>query len=197
MLKIGVTGGIGTGKSTVCAVFSLLSIPVFDADREAKRLMHDDPELVGKIKSEFGTFVYDSQDRLDRKALASLVFADSYKLERLNSFVHPAVFQAYHTWASGKASYPYVVKEAALMYESGADRMNDFNIVVAAPEKLRIERVLKRDGLAREQVLERIRKQLPEDEKRAKADFIIYNDEQQLVIPQVLKLHQFFLSQRA
>lgn len=192
MLKVGITGGIGSGKTTVCEIFELLGIPVFNADDNAKTLMVTDGVLIAEIKSAFGAASYFEDGTLNGKYIADLVFSDPEKLALLNSFVHPAVFRAMDIWTLKQTS-PYVLKEAALLFESGSYLNNDFNILVSAPEELRIARVMKRDNLTAEKVKERIQNQLPEEEKKAKADFIIYNNETEFLITQVLALHHQFI----
>ena len=189
MLKIGITGGIGSGKTTVAKVFELLDIPVFYADDIAKKLMVEDQVLIQQIKTEFGADAYFSDQTLNRKYISNLVFNDPYQLKKLNSFVHPAVFRAFDVWYSQQKS-PYVLKEAALLFETNSYQQNHFNILVSSPLPLRIERVMKRDHVAKEQVLERIATQLPEETKQALADFEIQNNEQEFIITQVLKIHE-------
>lgn len=192
MLKIGVTGGIGSGKTTVCQIFELLGIPVFYADEVAKNLMVADPVLRKQIIQGFGQEAYFSDGSLNRKHLSVLVFKDGELLALLNSFVHPAVFRAMDEWSLQQHS-PYVLKEAALLFESGSYQQNDFNILVSTNDALRIQRVMKRDGATAEKVKERIQNQMPEEEKRTKADFFISNNEDEFLITQVLKLHHQFL----
>lgn len=193
MLKIGITGGIGSGKTTVCKVFEILKIPVFYADEAAKSVMNKDPQLVAAIKREFGSEVYSREGVLDRKALANLVFNNSQALEKLNNLVHPAAIQAFKDWSDEQNS-PYVIKEAAILFESGSYKDCDFTILVYTPENLRIKRVMKRDDTTEAEVRARINKQMPEDKKRELADFVIENDGSTALLPQVLSLHNYFLS---
>ena len=192
-LQIGITGGIGSGKSLICRIFALLGVPVYDADSHAKALMTTDGILVSQIKKEFGDLAYYGDGRLNREWLAPHVFADEEKLERLNRLVHPRVAVDYGTWLDGYSHEPYVLKEAALLFESGSYRQLDKIVVVSAPENVRKERVLKRD---RHRTVEQfkgiVEKQLPEEEKLQRADYFIVNDDVTLVIPQVLKLHEQF-----
>lgn len=192
MLKIGITGGIGSGKTTVCKVFELLGTPVFYADEVAKQLMVGDEELMQQIRAEFGEQAYLEGNILNRQHLSAIVFKQADKLEKLNALVHPAVFKEMDRWAAEQDS-PYVLKEAALLFESGSYQDNDFNILVSAPEPIKIERVMKRDGISKEKVMDRMRNQMSEEEKIAKADFLIKNDESEFLITQVLKLHQQFV----
>lgn len=188
MLKIGLTGGIGSGKSTVAQFFELLGVPVYYADDAAKELMNTDEELKKSIKKNFGDQAYKNNE-LDRQYMANVVFNDPEKLNVLNSLVHPATLKDAEQWMQRQTT-PYIIKEAALMFESGADKMLDYVIGVAAPEALRIQRVMKRDGVSREEVIKRLSRQMNEDEKIKRCDFILINDETQLLIPQVLELHQ-------
>ncbi len=196
MLKIGITGGIGTGKTTVCRIFECLGAPVFDADSTAKSIMNTSPDLVKGIKEKFGEAAYLPSGELDRKYLAGKVFNDQEALASLNALVHPAAIQAFVDW-SAQQEAPYVVKEAAILFESGSLRDCDFTILVTADEADRIARVMKRDGVDEKSVRDRMNKQMPEDEKRQLADFIVYNDGREALLPQVLKLHEHFLRMAA
>ncbi|UKJ06436.1 dephospho-CoA kinase [Solitalea lacus] len=193
MLKVGLTGGIGSGKSTVVSIFKQLGVPVFIADDEAKRIMVEDKQLVESIKKEFGDEVYTADGTLDRARLASLVFNNKVRLSVLNSLIHPATLRAFEEWCQKQIDRKYVLKEAAVLFESGAYKQNDINILVTAPEEARIKRVIQRDGSTEDQVRSRINNQLGEDEKLKLADFVIVNDEKSALIPQVLNLHRHFL----
>lgn len=190
MLKIGLTGGIGSGKSVVAAIFKVLGIPVFDADREAKVIMEKDEQLALSIQKIFGKESYTGQ-KLNRPFLANLVFNDPFKLEQLNSLVHPVTIEAADSWMDLQTT-PYVIKEAALMFEAGSASSLDYIIGVHAPHAIRLKRVMERDHVTREQVLERMNRQISEVIKMKLCDFVVINDEQQLLIPQVLKLHERF-----
>ncbi len=192
MKKIGLTGGIGCGKSTVAAVFELLGIPVYYADDASKRLMNEDADLKSKIKNTFGENAY-THAELNRKFLAEQVFNHPEKLNLLNSFVHPATLKDAANWMN-KQQAPYVIKEAALIFESGAYKDLDFVIGVAAPLELRIKRAMERDHSTREDVMARICKQMDEDEKLRLCKYVIVNDEQQMILPQILALHKKFLN---
>lgn len=196
-LQIGITGGIGSGKSLICKVFKCLGAPVYDSDSRAKSLMTTDGILMSQIRKEFGDLSYDDHG-LNRQFLAKTVFGDEERLERLNQLVHPRVGEDYQQWLSSQGDKPYVLKEAALLFESGSYKSLDKIIVVVAHNELRIRRVMKRDPhRSYEQIQEIISRQWSEDEKRKRADYVIFNDESQLVIPQVLELHhRFVLSQR-
>jgi dephospho-CoA kinase len=193
MLKIGITGGIGSGKSTVCKVFELLNIPVFYADDVAKSIMHTDEELKQGIIKTFGERSYDNGS-LNRPYIAGIVFNDERELEKLNALVHPAVFRAFDQWVIAQKQAPYVLKEAALLFESESFKMCDYSILVTAPYELKLKRIMARDGISEEQVQQRMEKQLTDEQKEKLANFFVENDEHQLVIPQVLELHRKFLS---
>ncbi|TZF85006.1 dephospho-CoA kinase [Pedobacter sp. BS3] len=193
MLKIGITGGIGSGKSTVSKLFELLGIPVFYADTAAKTVMQTDSILVDAIKTTFGEAAY-TNGQLNRKYLANIVFNDEQQLLKLNALVHPAVFRAFDTWVLQQKQAPYVLKEAALLFESGSYKMSDKTILVKAPLSLRISRVMQRDGITQQEVEQRMNKQLSDAGKEKLADYVIQNNETELLIPQVLKLHQTFLT---
>ncbi|NCT92978.1 MAG: dephospho-CoA kinase [Chitinophagaceae bacterium] len=193
MLKIGLTGGIGSGKSTVSDIFRVLGIPVYNADKQAKTLMEQDPGLRAKVTDLFGPEAY-AGGQLNRKWIADIVFNDRYQLERLNAIVHPAAISAGEAWAL-EQNTAYVVKEAALFFEAGSAAGLDYIIGVYTPKHLRIQRVMQRDGLSRDAVLQRMAQQIQEEIKMRLCDFVIVNDEQQLLIPQVLRLHEQFIKE--
>lgn len=194
MLKVGITGNIGGGKTTVSKIFEVLGIPVFYADDAARSVMMNDAVLISSLKETFGNDAYFDDGTLNRKYIASIVFNNKTELEKLNAIVHPAVFRAFNTWVAGIKDVPYVLKEAALLFESTSYKMCDLTIMVTAPLEMRIDRVMKRDGLTRAEVESRDARQFPEDKKVQLADYLIRNDDTQMVIPQVLKLHDVFLS---
>lgn len=189
-LKIGITGGIGSGKSTAAAIFEVLGIPVYYADSRAKWLMIHQKELVAAIKKVFGEEAYLVDGALNRAHIANIAFNNPSKLKQLNALVHPAVKLDYEQWHDAQNDVPYTLKEAALLFESGGAQELDAVIEVFAAQKIRIERVRKRDGFSRKQVLDRIRNQMPEREKKKLADYVIYNDGKKGLINQVLALHQ-------
>ena len=191
MLKIGITGGIGSGKSIVSSIFKVLGIPVFDADAQAKNIMQTDDELKAAVIDLFGDASY-HQGQLNRKYIAEIVFKDPAQLEKLNALVHPATIRAGEEWAAKQKS-PYTIKEAALFFESGSAEGMDYIIGVYAPQHIRINRVMQRDGVSREEVLDRMKRQIQEEVKMRLCDFVIVNDDQRLLIPQVLQLHQQFM----
>jgi dephospho-CoA kinase len=191
-LKIGLTGGIGSGKTTVAKIFELLQVPVYYADQASKRLYQTDPQLKADLKKHFGEDIY-SEDQLNRSKLAGIVFGDKEKLDLLNQLVHPPTIRDAEQWFL-QQSTPYVIKEAALLFESGSVQGLDYVIGVYAPVHLRTKRVMDRDGIEKNAVQNRMHKQLAETLKMKLCDFVITNDEQDLVIPQVIHLHQKFLS---
>jgi dephospho-CoA kinase len=190
-LKIGLTGGIGSGKSMVAAVFRLLGVPVYDADTAAKQLMETDPLLREAIRAHFGAEAY-TDDTLNRTYIAGIVFNDPAKLTLLNSLVHPATIRDSEAWTK-RQSYPYTIKEAALLFESESFHHLDKIIGVNAPKSLRLERAMKRDNATREAILARMGKQINNTIKMRLCDYVIVNDEQLAVIPQVIALHETLL----
>ncbi len=190
MLKVGITGGIGTGKSTVARVFSCLEIPVYVADERARVLTEENAEIVQAIKTLFGEEAYLPDGKYNRPHVSAMVFGHPDLLQKLNAIVHPAVGKDFEEWASRQQS-PYVLKEAAIMgRNSGLDKI----IVVSSPLSLRMERVKMRDGRSEEQIQNIIRNQKSEEEFLALADYVIDNNEQEFIIPQVLKAHDLFRS---
>lgn len=190
VLRIGLTGGIGSGKTTVAKIFETLGVPVYYADDEAKRLMNADPALKAAITKHFGEKSYNEQG-LDRSYIASVVFNDKKKLELLNSLTHPATIRDAEEWMK-KQNVPYIIKEAALLFESGANKSVDKVIGVSAPLQLRIKRIVKRDGMTEEEASKRMKRQMNEEEKMKLCDWVIVNNEEQMLLPQVLELHQKF-----
>ena len=191
MLRVGLTGGIGSGKSIVAHIFKVLGIPVFDADVEAKKVMTEDEDLKEKIIEAFGKESY-IEGVLNRKYIASKVFNDPFQLEVLNALVHPATIAAAEKWFQ-QQNAAYVIKEAALLFEAGTTANLHYIIGVHAPTHIRIQRVMKRDNVGRQEGLTRMSRQIDEDIKMRLCDFIIVNDEQQMIIPQVNALHEKFI----
>jgi len=191
MVRVGLTGGIGSGKSTAAQIFEVLGIPVYYADVAAKRLMNEDAALRSAIKNIFGEESY-KNNSLDRKYISSIVFSDPAKLESLNAIVHPATKKDGEIWMLCQTT-PYAIHEAALIFEANVSDRLDYVIGVSSPEELRIGRAMERDHVSREEVLKRMNKQLDEGTKMSKCDFVLFNDEQQLLIPQVVELHQKLL----
>ncbi|MCB9246161.1 MAG: dephospho-CoA kinase [Flavobacteriales bacterium] len=196
-LKIGITGGIGAGKTTVCKIFEQLGVPVYYADVRAKELMHEQDDLKKKIRQAFGWDAYDKKEELNRPYLAKIVFNDPRQLSILNQIVHPAVFDDYNRWVTeqSKSGIPYSVKEAALLIESGSYKQLDKIIVITCPIDLRIERIMKRDHLRREEVLKRMENQLSDRERLDHADCVIRNGSNNSLILQVMELHRSFLKE--
>lgn len=192
MIKVGLTGGIGSGKTTVARIFETLGIPVYYADDAAKRLMNTNEELKARIIQHFGQESY-GEEGLNRKYIASIVFNNKEKLELLNSLTHPVTMQDSLAWMNEQSS-PYAIKEAALLFESGAAEQLDHIIGVYAPQHIRVKRVMDRDNVSAEDVMKRISRQIDEEMKMKLCDFVITNNDQQLVIPQVLELHQKFIA---
>ena len=192
MLKIGITGGIGSGKTTVAKVFEVLGIPVYYADDAAKKLMNTDEKLKEKIQLQFGNDVY-KDGRLDRKYLSEIVFKNPEKLQLLNALVHPATLKDAERWMQNQST-AYSLKEAALIFESGAQEQLNYVIGVTAPDPLRIQRTIHRDNITREEVILRMDRQMDETIKIKLCDFVIKNDEQEMLLPQVLELHKKLLA---
>ncbi len=191
MLKIGLTGGIGSGKSTVARIFQVLGIPVYNADDVAKKLMVENNELKNAIIKAFGKRSY-KNGNMDREYIASLVFNNKEQLELLNSLVHPVTIRDAKDWFQ-KQNAMYAIKEAALIFESGANNDLDYVIGVQSPLKLRIQRTMDRDHISKAEIKARIDKQMKEEEKLNRCDFILVNNEQVMLIPQVLNLHEKLL----
>jgi len=188
MLKVGITGGIGAGKTTVCRLFELLNIPVYYADDRAKALMMEDEDLVNQIKALLGDQAYFEDGSLNKKYISSIVFQNKGKLALLNALVHPAVAKDSQKWFKNLKNAPFALKEAALLFEAGSYKDLDQIITVAAPLELRIERVMMRDNLPRDAVLSRINKQMPQEDKIKQSDFVINNGPQDSLIQQVIEI---------
>ncbi len=189
MLKVGITGGMGSGKTTVCKIFEALGIPVYYADDRAKWLMVHQPEVRKAILKLFGPEAY-QDDQLNRAHIAKIAFSAPEKLKQLNAIVHPAVFKDGQLWHESQQKVPYTLKEAALIFESGSYKTLDKVITVFAPKELRIQRIMKRDNSDRSAIEARMDKQMPEEEKIEKADFVIYNDGEHSLVRQVLYIHE-------
>ncbi len=195
MLKIGITGGIGSGKTTVCKIFENLGIPVFYADTVAKEIMTTDSVLIAGIKKTFGDASYFEDGKLHNKHIANIVFAKPEELVKLNALVHPAVFRAFDEWDAQLPKHtPYSLKEAALLFESGSYEKCDKNIIVTSPYALKLARVTERDQVTSAQVIARMDKQFSDKQKLKIADYVIANDEKTSLILQVLALHEEFLA---
>ncbi len=191
MFKVGVTGGIGSGKSVVCRIFHNLGVPVYEADTKARKIIGEDPDIRKKLVKRFGTGIF-IDGMLDRKYLASRIFSDSEARLFVNGLVHHRVREDFRQWAMEQQG-PYVIEEAALLFESGSWKEMDFNILITAREEIRIKRIMKRDGIQRGDVLTRLASQIDPDEAAKLADLIIQNDENEFVIPQVLSANHLIL----
>ncbi|MBL0032066.1 MAG: dephospho-CoA kinase [Bacteroidetes bacterium] len=194
MKIIGITGGIGSGKSVVCKIFEQLKIPVYEADSAAKLLYNKYPELKQSVRELVSEEAIDKNGNINRKKLAESVFNDEEKLEILNKLVHPLVKRDFENWVESHKSYPYVLKEAAILFESGANKQCDLVIAVISPLELRIERIRQRDKKSKAEIEKIIASQLSDEELIKRSDFVIYNDEVQMVVPQVLKIHGEIMS---
>lgn len=194
-LRVGITGGIGSGKTTACQIFAALGIPVYDADYWAKWLIVNDEGVKLAVIQAVGPKAYRTDGSYDRAYVADTVFRDSAKLALLNAAVHPAVERHSRAWHNQRAKegVPYTLKEAALMVESGSHRFLDALIVVTAPEPLRVQRVVSRDGVSEQAVRARMQRQMPEGQKVALADFVVINDGRQMLVPQIWAIHQQLL----
>ncbi|MBP6533293.1 MAG: dephospho-CoA kinase [Bacteroidia bacterium] len=190
MKIVGITGGIGSGKSVVCKVFEQLGIPVYEADSAAKLLYDKYPELKQSIKELVSEDAIDKNGNINKKKLAEIVFNNDEKLAVLNKLVHPLVKLDFKNWVESHKGFPYLIKEAAILFESGANKDCDIVITVVSPIELRVERVRQRDKKTKAEIEAIISRQLSEEELIKRSDFVIYNDEKQMVIPQVLKVHE-------
>ena len=194
MLKIGLTGNIGSGKSLICQVFEKLNVPVFYADIEAKKVL-DSPVFRPKLIATFGTNIEDKEhNNINRKELASIVFKNKNELKKLNDIIHPLLREKFNKWCNNFENSAYVIQEAAILLENGLADYFDKVVVVSAPKNIRLQRVIDRDSTSAEDVLSRMGNQWSDEKKEAAADFIIVNDGEQLVLPQILKLHKLFSS---
>ena len=189
MKRVGITGGIGSGKSHICRVFEQLGIPVFYTDSEAKKMYDDTPEVQAQLIETFGREIY-SKGLLNRPLLAQIVFSNPQSLSKLNAIAHPAVGRRFLAWAERQGSVPYVLKEAALMFESEGYKLVNKVITVNAPAELRVQRVMLRNGCSRQEVEQRMAHQLSDEDRTARADFTIDCDDATPLLPQILKIHE-------
>jgi len=188
MLKIGLTGGIGSGKSTVALIFETINIPVYYADNEAKKILNENSFVRKQITKAFGN-IYD-KNSINRKKLAHIVFNNEKKLDELNSIVHPVVIEHFKNWCVEKKDFDYIIKEAAILFESGTYKHFDKIISVFAPIDIRIQRVCSRDNVKKKEVLNRINKQFDDKRKIELSDYVINNYNEHMIIPQVLSIHE-------
>jgi len=187
MIKVGLTGGIGSGKSTVAEVFAKLGVPVYIADIEAKKMMNNDKELQKTLINWYGNEVIVS-DEINRKFLAQIIFKDQNQLQKINNLVHPKVREDFLNWCKKYSHLPFVIEEAAILFESGSNLIMDKIIAVTAPLELKINRVMKRDNVLTDKVLDRMKMQMSDEEKMKLSDFVINNDEKILILPQILEI---------
>lgn len=192
MLKVGVTGGIGSGKSTVCHLFKCLEIAVFNADETGRQLLAEDIDVIGQVKNIFGEEIR-FNGKPDRKKLAELVFSNPEKLTKLNAIIHPAVRKRFNEWTLEQTSL-YMIYEAAILFETGLYKQLDFTILVTAPEQLRINRVMKRDGMDEASVRNRMKNQWNDEDKKGIANFVLRNDDINPLLPQVMNIHNTLLT---
>jgi dephospho-CoA kinase len=191
MLKIAVTGNMGSGKSLVCKVFESLGTPIFYADQEAKKIYLQN-EIKAILQKKFGPDVYLSNGCLNTQSLASIIFKDEKALHFINSLIHPRVYEQFNLWVSQQKNATHCIMESALVFETGSFKHFDKTILVYAPEEILVERIMKRDNSTPEQAKERLSKQMPQSKKMKLADFLIHNDNTNLIIPNILELHHLF-----
>jgi dephospho-CoA kinase len=195
MIKVGLTGGIGSGKTMVCRVFESLGVPVYYADLSARFLVDNRQDIRDELIALLGKDIYDKQG-LNRPLFSSRVFQHKQLLEKANYIIHPKVRDDFYQWAEKYRDLDYVIEEAAILFESGGNRMMDKCITVIAPLEIRMERVMKRAGMTRERILDIMNNQWPDEEKAILSDFVITNDEKSLILPQLLLIHQEFINTR-
>ena len=196
MMKIGITGGIGSGKSTVCGIFKNLGVPVFNSDEAARKLVNENKDVNLALRAAFGDDMFFSDGNLDRKRLAKLVFNNPPELEKLNAIIHPLVYREFNKFCEEHKKAKYVVKEAAILFETKVHQHLDKIINVYAPREMRIERVLKREENTRENIERIMRFQLPDEEKNRLSDYIIVNENIDDLLPQVMEIHEFLLNEK-
>ena len=196
MIKVGITGGIGSGKTMVCKVFELLGISVYYSDEESKKILDNDIKVKEQIIKTFGNEILNVGGNIDRKKLSAAVFGDKEKLTLLNGIVHPSVTKHFEEWVKMHSSDKYILKEAAILFESGANRLVDKVITVTAPVSLKIQRAMQRDNISEEQLVLRMKNQWSDEEKIKQSQFVIFNNEDQLLIPQVLKIHELLIANK-
>ncbi len=187
--KIGLTGGIGTGKTTVAKIFLSLQIPVYNSDNESKRILNTNPQIKKTLTENFGKEIYQTNGKINKQAFAKIIFSNTQALDIANQIIWREVRNDFNMWCE-KQTAPYVIQESALLYESGATSRYNAMIVVDAPWEMRINRTMQRDGLSREQILQRMKNQIPQEQKNKMADFIVINDETKMLIPQILEIHK-------
>ena len=194
MIKVGITGGIGSGKTLICQIFEKLGTPVFYADYEAKKILNHNKSVVDEVSSIFGEDIYDEAG-INKARLANVIFNNQDALDTINNIVHPVVKSRFQNWLS-TLNTPYAIEEAAILVETGSYKELDHTILVYAPKELRISRAMSRDGKTREEIVERMKNQMPDEEKFQKVNGVIYNDNSRMVIPQILELHEQLTNQK-
>lgn len=195
MLKVGITGGIGSGKTTVCNILNNLGVPIFNSDMVGRHLLNNDDYLKNDIKKSFDRDMYTSTGALDRIRMAALVFNNPDELKKLNALVHPRVKAEFDNWCKKNEKRPYVVKEAAILFETGQYKKMDKMVTVFCPKEERIRRIMKRDDTSKEQIEKRMIHQISDNERNALADYILMNDGTEDLLPQVMELHELFLNE--
>lgn len=188
-MRVGLTGNIGSGKTTVCRIFETLNIPVFYADNEAKKL-YSRRDVKNKLKTFYGNSIFNERGEIDVKILAAIIFQDKKALQFINDLIHPLVFEVYNNWLKRNEAAAYTVFESAIIFENNLQHNFNKTVMVVCPEQVRIKRVMERDNLEKEKILARIKNQWPEDKKKNLADFLINNDGNEWLIPQVLEIHK-------
>lgn len=196
MLKIGLTGGIGTGKTTVAKIFETLKVPIYYSDYWAKYLTNNSSEIITKLKKEFGEDIYLQEGELNKTKLSSIIFSDKSNLAKVNDIIHPVVRAHFGNWVRNieVQGFSYIIKEAAILFESGANKQVDKVIIVTSSKKLRIKRLQRRDDISADEIQKKMNSQMSEEEKISLSDYIIKNNDNEMLIPQVLELHSLFNS---
>lgn len=189
MIRIGITGGIGSGKTTICKIFEQLDVPVYEADHWAKTITNTDTEIKKELFRQFGEDLF-NENGLDRNKLAEIIFNNSEALNKVNQIIHPKVIDHFNDWCKQYENKKYVIQEAAVLFESGFYKLFNKMITISAPVELRIERIRNRNNFTREKIMSIINNQWTDEEREKVADYIIINDEKQSVMPQVLKIHE-------
>ncbi|NQY67982.1 MAG: dephospho-CoA kinase [Flavobacteriales bacterium] len=193
-LKVGITGGIGSGKSFVCEVFENMGVPIFYADNEAKKINENHPDAITGLKRICGEEIFED-GVLNKKKLGNIIFSDANILAEVNGLIHPLVKREFLNWAETHSDKSYVIEEAAILFESGASELMDIVITVTSPLELKIERVIARDSISRELVEERIKNQIEDEERISRSDFVINNDDSEMLLPQIVKIHEEIIRQ--
>ncbi len=193
MLKVGLTGNIGSGKTTVAEIFGVLGAKVFNADNVAKQLYYRE-DVIASLVEIFSSVILTASKEIDKARLASIIFNDDDALKKINSIIHPLVLQSFNEWCSLHQNEPYVIHETAILFENNLQKNFDLVINVSAPVNLRVKRVRERDGISTEDIMIRVNNQLPDEEKCKLSDYVIVNDETTFLTPQVLSIHKDLLS---